>query len=138
GSIEMAISGKLGTYANTLPGREQLAVKAFANSLEIIPRTLAENTGLDPIDIMTELKKAKPGTFMGVDPIAKKVRDFGITKDVLEPASVKRQAISSAAEAAEMILRIDDVINAKDLGGGAGGPGKPGGGGDDDGGADLD
>ena len=80
---------------------------------------------------MAELRKAGEG--FGVDPINRKVADFR-KLSVVEPASVKRQAISSAAEAAQMILRIDDVISAKDLGGGApGGPGGPGGaGGDED------
>ncbi len=130
GSPEMAISAHLKTFADTLSGREQIAVKNFAEALEVIPRTLAENTGLDPIDIMAELRKA--GTGFGVDPINRKVADFR-KLSVVEPASVKRQAISSAAEAAQMILRIDDVISAKDLGGGAPGAGGPGGpGGDED------
>ena len=130
GSPEMAISAHLKTYADTISGREQVAVKSFAEALEVIPRTLAENTGLDPIDIMAELRKAGAG--FGVDPINRKVADFR-KLSIVEPASVKKQAISSAAEAAQMILRIDDVISAKDLGGGAPGAGGPGGmGGDDD------
>ena len=137
GSIEIAIANKLQEYATTLPGREQLAIQAFATALEVIPRTLAENTGLDPIDIMAELRKSsKPGMFLGVDPVNKKVKDFGAAKDIVEPISVKRQVITSAAEAAQMVLRIDDVISAKDLGGGAGGPGPGGRGGDED--SDLD
>jgi thermosome len=132
GSPEIAISNHLHEFANSLTGREQLAVKAFAEALEVIPRTLAENTGLDPIDVMSELKnKSKGSTSVGIDPIGRVVRDFS-DFSVVEPASVKRQAISAAAEAAQMILRIDDVISAKDLGGG--GPGGPGGppGGDED------
>ena len=137
GSIEIAIANKLQEFATTLPGREQLAIQAFATALEVIPRTLAENTGLDPIDIMAELRKSsKPGMFLGVDPVNKKVKDFGAAKDIVEPISVKRQVITSAAEAAQMVLRIDDVISAKDLGGGAGGPGPGGRGGDED--SDLD
>ena len=137
GSIEIAIANKLQEYATTLPGREQLAIQAFAQALEVIPRTLAENTGLDPIDIMAELRRSsKPGTFLGVDPVNKKVKDFGTAKDIVEPISVKRQVITSAAEAAQMVLRIDDVISAKDLGGGAGGPSPGGHGGDED--SDLD
>ena len=128
GSPEMAISAHLKTFADTLGGREQIAVKGFAEALEVIPRTLAENTGLDPIDIMAELRKA--GLGFGVDPINRKVVDFR-KLSVVEPTSVKRQAISSAAEAAQMILRIDDIISAKDLGGGAP-SGPPGAGGDDD------
>ena len=126
----MAISAHLKNFADTISGREQVAIKSFAEALEVIPRTLAENTGLDPIDIMAELRKAGAG--FGVDPINRKVADFRKLA-VVEPASVKRQAISSAAEAAQMILRIDDVISAKDLGGGAPGAGGPGGmGGDED------
>lgn len=131
GSIEMEIGAHLEKYANSLVGREQIAVKAFAKALEVIPRTLAENTGMDPIDIMTDLRKAGKG--FGVDPIARKVADFR-TMNVVEPTSVKRQAISSASEAAQMILRIDDIISAKDLGGAGagGGPGPDGPGGMDD------
>lgn len=127
GSPEMSISKRLYEYSGELTGREQLAVKAFAEALEVIPRTLAENTGLDPIDIMAELRKSGEG--WGIDPINRKVINFK-EADVVEPTSVKRQAISSAAEAAQMILRIDDVISAKDLGGG-GGPGGPPGGDED-------
>ncbi len=130
GSPEMAISYHLKSFADTLSGREQVAVKSFAEALEVIPRTLAENTGLDPIDIMAELRKAGEG--FGVDPINRVVADFR-KLSIVEPASVKRQAISSAAEAAQMILRIDDVISAKDLGGAGGPGGAPGGmGGDED------
>ena len=82
------------------------------------------------------LKSIKHGMFLGVDPVNKKVKDFGAAKDIVEPISVKRQVITSAAEAAQMVLRIDDVISAKDLGGGAGGPGPGGRGGDED--SDLD
>ena len=114
GSPEMAISYHLKEFADTLSGREQIVVKSFAQALEVIPRTLAENTGLDPIDIMAELRKA--GIGFGVDPINRTVADFR-KLSVVEPASVKRQAISSATEAAQMILRIDDIISAKDLGG---------------------
>ncbi|OLS24744.1 MAG: Thermosome subunit alpha [Candidatus Heimdallarchaeota archaeon LC_3] len=128
GAPEMAISAALEKFATTLPGREQLAVKAFGQALEVIPRTLAENTGLDPIDIMTELKQAKPTELLGVDPINKVVKNFKLSKDILEPTAVKRQAITSASEGAQMILRIDDVISGKGGGDGApGGPGGPGG-----------
>ena len=133
GAPEIALGEHLEKFATTLPGREQLAVQAFGRALEVVPRTLAENTGLDPIDIMTELKqKIKAGTLFGVDPINKQVKDFAASKDILEPVSVKRQAITSASEAAQMILRIDDVISAKDLGGSE--PSPPGG----EGGEDLD
>ncbi|MFW9991502.1 MAG: thermosome subunit alpha [Candidatus Odinarchaeota archaeon] len=127
GAPEMNVSTQLRTYANSLSGREQLAVKAFSQALEVIPRTLAENTGLDPIDIMAELKqKQSEKPTYGVDPKGKTITDFD-NAGVIEPLAVKRQAISSATEAAMMILRIDDVISAKDLGGGGGPPGGPGG-----------
>lgn len=128
GAPEIQISQKLGKFAKSQTSKEQLAVEKFAKAVEIIPRTLAENAGLDPIDVLAELhvQHSKVGNFFGVNPFAKKVDDM--TKlDVWEPISVKLQAISSAAEAAEMILRIDDVIAAKELSGG--GPPMPGGGG---------
>jgi chaperonin GroEL (HSP60 family) len=122
GAPEMAISAHLQKFASKLPGREQLAVQAFGQALEVIPRTLAENTGMDPLDMLSELNKGKPTEMLGIDPINKKVKNFKTSKDVIEPAAVKRQAITSASEAAQMILRIDDIISAKDLGGGGGGP----------------
>ena len=97
--------------------------------MEIIPRTLAENAGLDPIDVLSELhvQHSKEGYVFGVNPFKSKVDDMA-KLNVFEPISVKQQAISSAAEAAEMILRIDDVIAAKELSGGPGmPPGGPGG-----------
>jgi thermosome len=128
GAPEMAISNHLQKFASKLPGREQLAVQAFGQALEVIPRTLAENTGMDPLDMLSELNKGKATEMLGIDPINKKVKNFKTSKDVIEPAAVKRQAITSASEAAQMILRIDDIISAKDLGGGGGGPpGGPGG-----------
>ncbi|MHA2297938.1 MAG: thermosome subunit beta [Candidatus Hodarchaeales archaeon] len=134
GAPEMSVSTRLKSYADSLTGREQLAVKAFSQALEVIPRTLAENTGLDPIDIMAELKqKQSEKSTYGVDPKGKQIKDFD-NIGVIEPLAVKRQAISSATEAATMILRIDDIISAKDLGGG--GPGMPPGGGGED--MDLD
>ncbi|MFX0093202.1 MAG: thermosome subunit beta, partial [Candidatus Hodarchaeota archaeon] len=125
GSPETAIAAKLRDFADTLSGREQLAVRAFADSLEIIPVTLAENAGLDPLDILMQLRSEhKAGkTTIGVNPIEGRIEDIAAL-GVMDSVSVKRQAISSAAEAAQMILRIDDVIAAK----GGGGPTPPGGG----------
>jgi len=113
GAIEVELAKELRRFSNSLSGREQLAVEAFADAIEIIPRTLAENSGIDPIDLMTELKaqhdKGKEGT--GIDVFSGKVVD-SLKRGVVEPLKIKTQAISSAAEVAIMILRIDDVIAA--------------------------
>ncbi len=113
GSTETELARHIRKYAETLSGREQLAVQAFADALEIIPRTLAENAGIDPIDILAELKAAhdKGMKWAGVDVFNGKVMD-AFANDVIEPLSIKTQAVSSAAEVAVMILRIDDVIAA--------------------------
>lgn len=111
GAIEVEISRQLLQYAKTLSGREQLAVKSFAEALEIIPKTLAENAGLDPIDILTELNASheKGNAQMGIDVFSGELINAW-DEGILEPVSVKLQAIRSAAEVASMILRIDDVI----------------------------
>ncbi len=116
GAPEIELSLRLKEWAPTLGGREQLAAEAFASALEIIPRSLAENAGLDPIDILVELRKAHEDgkVTYGVDVFEGKVVDMK-EKGVLEPLRVKKQAISSATEVAIMILRIDDVIAAKGL-----------------------
>ncbi|MBN2881212.1 TCP-1/cpn60 chaperonin family protein [Candidatus Woesearchaeota archaeon] len=108
---EMELIKALEKFAQTLPGREQLAVKAFAKSLEIIPKTLAENAGLDPIDVLTELKSAhdKGEIHAGINVFTGKVMDAW-KEDVIEPLKIKTQAIKSASAVAMMILRIDDVI----------------------------
>jgi len=114
GAIEAELSKKLRDYASKVGGREQLAIEAFADTLEMIPRTLAENAGLDPIDIMVSLRSAhdkKEGLTQGVDVFKGEVKDMK-KQGVIEPVRVKEQAIRSAAEAASMILRIDDVIAA--------------------------
>jgi archaeal chaperonin len=109
-------------------GREQIAFESFADALETIPRTLAENAGMDPIDILIELRKAhKSGQKRaGVNVAAGKVGDMG-ELHVIEPIRVGRQAIESATDAAVMILRIDDVIASKASPPPSGGPGGPGG-----------
>ncbi|MHA2270578.1 MAG: thermosome subunit beta [Candidatus Hodarchaeales archaeon] len=125
--IEMAV--RLKEFSESIGGREQLAVEAFADALEIIPKTLAENGGLDAIDILAQLREGhkKDGNpRIGVDVLAGKtgdLRDLG----VIEPLRVKLQAIRSASESAELILRIDDVIASKELQGAEGGmpPGMP-------------
>ncbi|MBR9675616.1 thermosome subunit [Candidatus Woesearchaeota archaeon] len=108
---EIGLSLQLAEYANTLSGREQLAVNAFSESLEIIPKTLAENAGLDQINVLAELvashKNNKPNS--GVDVFSGKIIN-AYDKGIIEPLKNKTQAISSAAEVAVMILRIDDVI----------------------------
>jgi len=111
GAPEMEIARGLRKFAETLTGREQFAVFAFADAMEIIPRTLAENAGLDPIDILTELKAAheRNQLWAGVDILSGKVIDSW-QSGVIEPLKIKTQAISSASEVTRMILRIDDVI----------------------------
>jgi len=117
GAPEAELAKELRKYAAKVGGREQLAIEAFANALEVIPRTLAENSGLDPIDIMAELRAAheKPdGWKYGVDVFEGKVADMWAL-GVIEPLAVKLQAIKAATEAATMILRIDDIIAASKL-----------------------
>lgn len=111
GSAEMEISKELKDFAKTLKGREQIALNTFAKSLEIVPRTLAENAGLDPIDIMTELNSAhkKGNKFAGINVFDGKVIN-ALNEGIIEPAKIKTHAIRSATEVAVMILRIDDVI----------------------------
>jgi len=113
GAVEVELSRQLKKYSASLSGREQLAVNAFADALEIIPRTLAENAGLDPIDTMTGLKAAhdKELKWAGINVFTGKVMDAW-KEGVIEPLKIKTQAISSASEVAVMILRIDDVISS--------------------------
>jgi chaperonin GroEL (HSP60 family) len=114
GAVETEIAKELRDYAAKVGGREQLAIEAFADAIEIIPRTLAENAGLEPIDIIVELRAAHEktdGYLMGVNVFTGKVENM-FDNGVVEPAIVKEQAIKSATEAASMILRIDDVIAA--------------------------
>ena len=114
GSIEIEISRKLREFSETVGGKEQLAINAFADAIEIIPRTLAESTGKDPIDILVDLrnKHEKGNVNFGVDVINGSTADMK-SHGVIEPLKIKTQAIKSASEAAEMILRIDDVIQSK-------------------------
>jgi chaperonin GroEL (HSP60 family) len=125
GAVEIEIAKELRKYATKVGGREQLAVEAFADAVEAIPRTLAENAGLEPIDILVELRSAhdkEDGKNKGINVFTGKVQN-SIENGVIEPIVVKEQAIKSAAESAAMILRIDDVITAKAPKGGPGGPG---------------
>ncbi|PIN87567.1 thermosome subunit [Candidatus Woesearchaeota archaeon CG10_big_fil_rev_8_21_14_0_10_32_24] len=111
GAVEMEVARGLRRYAQTLSGREQLAVQAFADAVEVIPRTLAENAGLDPIDVLTKLRSAHDQNqkWAGVN-VATGETINAWAHGILEPLKVKTQALSSASEVAEMILRIDDVI----------------------------
>ena len=114
GAIEQELSKRLHLYAATIGGREQLAVERFADSFEVIPATLAENAGLDPIDVLVAMRSAHEkakSMWMGLDVLTGEPVDM-MKKGVIEPLNVKVQAIKSAVEAASMILRIDDVIAA--------------------------
>lgn len=113
GACEIEIAQRLKEFAETLSGREQLAVQKFAEAIEIIPTTLAENAGHDPIDILVKLRSAheKGEKWVGIDVFTGNVVDM-MKEKVIEPLSVKRQAIKSASEAATMILKIDDIIAA--------------------------
>lgn len=113
GSPEMELSLRLREYASTLSGREQLAVNRFASAMEIIPKTLAENSGLDAIDMLAQLRTQheKGNKYAGLDVYEGKSVNM-LENGVIEPLRVKNQAIASAIEAASLILRIDDVIAA--------------------------
>ncbi len=113
GAPELEMSRMLKKYSETITGREQLAVRAFAEALEIVPLTLTENAGLDPIDMISELKARheKGEAWAGIEVISGKAQDM--TKaGVYEPLAVKKQIIKSATEASTMLLKIDDVIAA--------------------------
>ncbi|WP_247003915.1 thermosome subunit alpha [Halosolutus gelatinilyticus] len=116
GAPEVDLSLALRDYADSVGGREQLAVEAFADALEVIPRTLAENAGLDPIDSLVELRADHDGgnAAAGLDAYTGDTIDMA-EEGVYEPLRIKTQAIESATEAAVMLLRIDDVIAAGDL-----------------------
>jgi thermosome len=114
GAVEAEIAKELRGYSASVGGREQLAVEAFADALEAVPKTLAENAGLNAIDILVALRSAhqkKKGVTMGVNVFSGRVTNM-LEEGVIEPVWVKQQALKSAAEVASMILRIDDVIAA--------------------------
>jgi len=117
GAPEIAVAENLKQYASTMSGREQLAIRAFADSVEIVPFVLAENAGFDPVDSLVALRSS----------FGKGLKNYGLNMDsgepsnmleqgVVEPLKVKTQAIKSATEAATMVLRVDDVIAAKNEG----------------------
>src|SRR5579885_1708786 len=113
GAPEAELALRLRDFASSLPGREQLAVQKFAEALESIPLTIAENAGMSPLDVQVELASAhsQGKLWYGVDALANKVGDM-LAKEIIEPVSVKEQIIKSATEAASMIRRIDDVVSA--------------------------
>ncbi len=117
GAPETEVAKQLRGFAVGVGGREQLAIEAFADAVEVIPRTLAENAGIDPIDILVKLREAhdkKGGQNIGINVFTGNLMN-SVKEGVIEPLRVKTQAIKSASEAAEMILRIDDVIAAGKL-----------------------
>ena len=118
GAAATEIAMALRDYAPTVGGREQMAIEAFANAIEIVPKTLSENAGLDPIDMMLEVRNhhKKGDKNAGIDVLHGKVSDM-LKSSVVEPLRVSLQEIEASSEAATMILRIDDVIASK--GGGA-------------------
>jgi len=139
GAIEVELASRLREYADSVTGREQLAVEAFADSLELVPRVLAENAGLDSIDTLVDLRAAHESgdETAGLNVFSGEVEDT-YEAGVVEPAHAKEQAVSSATEAANLVLKIDDIIAAGDLstsgdedeggpGGGMGGMGGMGG-----------
>jgi chaperonin GroEL (HSP60 family) len=112
GSSEIEVALRLKNFAKTVGGREQLAIEAFAEVLEIIPKTLAESAGLDAIDTIVSLRSKHQDSSnkaLGIDVVNGVLADMK-KKKVIEPIAVKTQAVTSAAEVAEMILRIDDII----------------------------
>lgn len=117
GAVEMELAKRLKNYARSLGGKVQLAVEEFANALETIPETLAENAGLDPIEILTELKKRHEGGGArdGLNLFTNRIEDT-FAAGIIEPVKVKTQALSSASEVAMLILRIDDVLVSKEKG----------------------
>ena len=120
GAPQVAMANSLRTYAASVGGRESLAVSAFAEALEIVPRTLAENAGLSPIDTLMDLRKAHSNSdgktssmSYGLNVYTGEVVDM-LSEGVIEPEKVVRQAMESATETAVMVLRIDDIISAKE------------------------
>jgi thermosome len=118
GAPEIEVARKIRQYGGTVSGKEQLAIQAFADALETIPKTLAENAGMDPVDVLVDLRSQHDGgkLWAGVEVFTQKTDDM-LTLNVVEPLRVKTHALKSATEAAEMILRIDDVIASKEGGG---------------------
>jgi thermosome len=116
GAIETELASRLRDYADSVEGREQLAVEAFADAVELVPRVLAENAGLDPIDTLVDLRAAHEDgdVSAGLNVFSGDIVDT-YEAGVVEPAHAKEQALASAAEAANLVLKIDDIISAGDL-----------------------
>ena len=117
GATQIALARHLRRFAERFAGREQLAIDAYADALEIIPRTLAQNAGLDPLDTLLQVvaaqsKEEANGHFIGIDVIAKTPEDM-VMQGIVEPLRITRQALAGATEAALSVLRIDDVLWAK-------------------------
>ncbi len=124
GATEIDVANALRSYSQDVGGREQLAIQKFADALEVVPKTLAESAGMDAIDTLVQLRskhKSKEGSTYGVDIFKNSLGDMQ-KNGVFEPLKVKQQAILSASEASEIILRIDDMISARSRPQ-AGGPG---------------
>lgn len=122
GAPEIEVAKGIRDYAGSIGGREALSINAFADAVEVIPRTLTENAGLDPVDMLVELRAKhgeKDGVRKGLNVISGEIEDM-VSTGIVEPLRVKTQAVSSATDVSEMILRIDDVIAARDLGGESG------------------
>jgi len=114
GAVEMELAKRLREFGQSLSGREQLAVEEFASALEFIPSSLAENAGMDPIDVITELKSRHDSgeRNAGLNLFTNRIENV-LEARIIEPLKIKTQAINSASEVAMMILRIDDVIASK-------------------------
>ncbi|MCZ7372177.1 MAG: thermosome subunit, partial [Candidatus Methanoperedens sp.] len=117
GSPELEVAMKLRAYATSVGGREQLAIMAYADALEEIPKGIAENAGLDAIDTLAELRNmhSKGVKTAGLNVFTGKAEDM-LELGIVEPLRVKTQIIKSATDAANMILRIDDILMAKETG----------------------
>jgi thermosome len=135
GATEVEVARRVRDYADSVSGREQLAVETFADALELVPRVLAENAGLDAIDTLVDLRAAheEGDEYAGLNVLSGDIENT-YEAGVVEPAHAKEQALASATEAANLVLKIDDIISAGDLStegdgdeGGPGGPGGPGG-----------
>ncbi len=114
GAVEVEVAKRIKDYAKKIGGKEQLAIEVFAKALESLPMTLAENAGLDPVEIIMKLRAAHEnpdGICMGVNVFTGEIEDMH-KLGVVEPALVKANAIKAGTEAATIILRIDDVISA--------------------------
>jgi len=115
GAIEIELARRLREFSQGLSGREQLAVEEFASALEVIPITLAENAGMDPIDVLTELKSRHDAgeKYAGLNLFTNRVEN-ALDAGIIEPLKIKTQAIDSSTDVSIMILRIDDVISSRD------------------------